>query len=60
MSGRRSNRDRESSGLSGKIITWAVIGLAIYLAGRHPDQAAAVVHYIASAVANLASHGKKP
>jgi hypothetical protein len=54
MASRRN--DREGSGFAHKVVTWAIIALLIVWAARNPAQAAAVVHYIASAIATLASH----
>jgi hypothetical protein len=54
----RRRDERESSGFGSKLIVWAiVIGITIW-ASRDPHQALAVVHAIATAIGNAASHGK--
>jgi hypothetical protein len=57
MASRRS--DREGSDFARKLATWAAIALIVIWAARNPHQAATIVHYIASAIASLASrYGK--
>lgn len=52
----RRRYEPEGSSFTGKFVTWAIIALIIVLAARNPHQAAAVVHYVASAIATLTSH----
>jgi hypothetical protein len=50
--------ERESSGFGSKLTVWVVVILITVWASRYPHQAAAVVHTIATAIANAADHGK--
>jgi hypothetical protein len=52
----RRRYDREGGGFARKLATWAAIGLIVVWAARNPHQALTVIHYIASAIARLASH----
>jgi hypothetical protein len=54
MASRRT--ERETGGFARKFATWIAFALVIVWAARNPHQAATVVHYIATAIASLASH----
>jgi hypothetical protein len=56
MASRRD--DREGSGFGRKLTVWVVVILITVWASREPHQAAAMVHTIATAIANAANHGK--
>ena len=52
----RRRKDDEGSSFTRKFVTWVIIALIIVWAARNPHQAAEVIHYIASGIADLASH----
>lgn len=54
MASRRN--ERESSGFGRKLTAWVIVILITVWASRDPHQAAAVVHAIATAIGNAASH----
>jgi hypothetical protein len=56
MASRR--RESESSGFGRKLTAWVIVILITVWASREPHQAAAMVHTIATAIANAANHGK--
>jgi hypothetical protein len=56
MASRRN--DHEGNGFGRKLTVWVVVILVTVWASREPHQAAAVVHTIATAIANAANHGK--
>jgi hypothetical protein len=55
MASRRRD-ERESSGFGSKLTVWVVVILITIWASRDPHQALAVVHAIATAIGNAASH----
>lgn len=55
----KRSSDREGSQLARKLIMWLVIVLVTIWAARNPHQAAAAVHAIAIAMANLTSQASK-
>jgi hypothetical protein len=50
----RTGRNR--GGFTRKLAFWSAAVLLIILSARHPHQAAIALHYIASAIASVASH----
>jgi hypothetical protein len=55
MASRRRD-EHESSGFGRKLTTWVIVILITVWASRDPQQAAAVVHAIGTAIGNAASH----
>lgn len=51
--------ERQGGNFAGKFFTWLAVIVFVIWAARHPAQAATLFHYIASAVASLASHAAK-